>query len=442
MTFSAEDEPFIWAVGIEDTNIGWPLGATGRGLDEYEATDHYNQWKSDFDLVAESGASTVRYGLPWYRINPARDQWEWEWADDVIAYAAGTLGLNLIIDLVHYGTPAWLEGSFTDPGYPDAVAEYAGRVAARYAGQVTHFTPLNEPLVTASFTGLRGIWPPHERGDAGWARVVVNVADGIRRTIRAIRASQPDSVIVHVEATHVWTTAEPGLEDYRRHLDERNFLPTDLVLGRVSAEHPLHDWLVQIGIPPLTLASLLDPCPAPDIIGLNYYPELSCRELVMFEGSAVGVVSDGGAVGLRKVVTDFSERYGVPILISETAVEGEPDHLVAWLQEAQKELAGLRDKGIPVIGLTWWPLFDFVDWSWGSDGAVIEEFYTRIDGEVSPIVPPPFAEGIGSYFRPMGLWRLQLNDDNIERVPTIASAEFRRLAETTTTSTNHEGIIQ
>jgi beta-glucosidase len=437
---TTDDHPFFWAVGIEDTNIGWPLRGSGQPLDEYESTGHYDQWRSDFDLVVESGATTVRYGLPWYRINPAPGVWEWEWADEVIRYAAETLGLVLIVDLVHYGTPAWLTGSFTDPGYPAAVAEYAGAVAARYAGLVDHFTPLNEPLVTASFTGARAIWPPYESGDAGWARVVVNIAAGIRASIRTILAAQPDATIVHVEATHVWTTEDPALEKHRDALNLRNFLPTDLVLGTVDAGHPLFAWLLEVGIEAEALEAMRAPCPAPTMIGVNFYPELSCRELVLVEGAPVGVAFNGWTDGLRQVLREFDDRYGIPLMISETGVEGDPEHLASWLRDSAETAMQLRADGMALVGLTWWPLFDFVDWSWGSGGRIVEEFYTRVNGVISPVIPPPPSDGIASYFRRMGLWRLHEGASSLERVRTVAADGYRALAKQPVASIDQEKV--
>ena len=420
----AADHPLFWAVGIEDTNIGWPLRGSGQPLDEYASTDHYAQWREDFDRIVEVGATTVRYGLPWYRLNPAPGAWDWEWADEVIRYAVVELGLDLIIDLVHYGTPSWLEGSFTDPEYPAAVAEYAGAVAARYVGLVDKFTPLNEPLVTASFTGARAIWPPYESGDAGWARVIVGVSAGIQSAIKAIKAAQPDAVIAHVEATHVWETEDEALIEHRDALRLRNFLPTDLVLGRVTPDHALYAWLIEVGIDAAVLARFQDPCPRPNLIGINFYPELSCRELVMVEGAPVGVAFNGWDAGLRQITEEFWERYAIPVFISETGVEGEPDHLASWIEAVATSAASMRADGIDLRGVTWWPLFDFVDWSWGSGGGVVEEFYTRINGVISPVIPPPPSAGISAYFRRMGLWTLHDDDGTIARVRTSAAGAF------------------
>ncbi len=423
MTNAPFAAPFIWGVGIEDTNVGWPLAGSPSGLDEYTLTRHYEHWREDLALAASIGATQIRYGFPWYRINPVHGRWDWSFTDDVVAEAL-RLGLGLIVDLVHYGTPTWLEGSFTDAAYPDAVAAYAGAVARRYGTKIAGITPLNEPLVTASFVGLRGIWPPHEAGQAGWSRVIVSLAEGIQRSIAAIREEAPDTPIVHVEATHIWTATE-GQEAERDLLDHKNYLPTDLVLGRVDETHALHAWLVAQGIEAGRLDAIRRNAQHVDVIGINYYPELSARELTPYEGRVVGVTFNAWTEGLEAIIRGFVERYGLPVLVSETAVEGDDAHRVSWLDAVVALLHRLRSEGVAVAGLVWWPLFDFVDWSWATGDMVIEEFYSRIDGRVSPIHPPRRAAGIDAYFRRMGLWRLETQGADIRRVQTAAAEAYR-----------------
>ena len=61
---------FRFAVGIEDTFV--PQVFPGhRALDEYELTQHYRFWSEDLALAADAGATAIRYGFPWYRLNPA-----------------------------------------------------------------------------------------------------------------------------------------------------------------------------------------------------------------------------------------------------------------------------------------------------------------------------------------------------------------------------------
>src|SRR5215212_3118433 len=75
-------DAFCWATGIEDTFITAPHPATGRTLDEYELTGHYDRWREDLDLMASLGVSAARYGVPWPRIQPEPRRWDWRYADE------------------------------------------------------------------------------------------------------------------------------------------------------------------------------------------------------------------------------------------------------------------------------------------------------------------------------------------------------------------------
>ena len=63
--------------------------------------------------------------------------------------------------------------------------------------------------------------------------------------------------------------------------------------------------------------------------------------------------------------------YDLPLMVTETCVEGDPGKKCAWVDRLVESLLGLRDDGLTVIGLTWWPLVDFVDWSWASGGLAV-----------------------------------------------------------------------
>jgi beta-glucosidase len=417
--------PFVWAVGIEDTIIGTPL-RRGRRLDEYTLTGHLDRWRSDLDLAKEAGATAIRYGIPWQRSNPAPGRYDWEHADRALAYAAEELGLDVILDLVHYGTPDWLEGAFCDSSYPSAIAEYAAEAATRYRGVVASYTPLNEPLVTASFCGLRGIWPPYRVGDNGWAEVVLSVVDGIQQTTRAIRDADPDAQIVHVEAVQLYSTSDESLTASVVEWRERAWLPTDLVVGRLSPDGA--DWLEQHGISEAVLARVSAGAVVPDVIGLNYYPELSPRELVRLDGRVAHVTENRGGAGLVEAATAFYERYGCPLMITETAAEGDDEHRIRWLDEVVRTVELLDRESVPVVGLTWWPLFDFVDWSWASDGESVEEFFVRdrADGVPIPVAPMGTPGGdVEPFLRRMGLYRLDLGGGDLSRISTRAVESFR-----------------
>jgi len=67
---------FIWASGIENTFV--PQTRRGhRALDEYELIGHYEQWRDDLQLARELGVQALRWGVPWYRVEPQPGRWDW-----------------------------------------------------------------------------------------------------------------------------------------------------------------------------------------------------------------------------------------------------------------------------------------------------------------------------------------------------------------------------
>lgn len=423
---------FLWCVGIEDTFIGQPIRHSGLPLDEYFLTQHYRFWREDLDRAASLGVGGIRYGIPWYRVNPEPGRFVWDWVDEVLEYAVHAKGLTVIADLVHYGVPSWVEHGFADEAYPDAVADYAGAFAERYRSLVHHYTPLNEPLITAQFCGRRGLWPPYLTGDEGWARVVLGVAAGIQASIAAIRSADGDAVIVHVEAARL-VHGSDNLAAQAHQEALRAFLPTDLVLGLIDDEHPATAWLLANGATVSELDRLRRVRPRLDVLGINYYPEFSQRELVRHDGTFAEVAVDGGADGLRRSLTAFHDRYRLPLFVSETSTDGDDAHRIAWLRASLTAVADVRADGLPVRGYTWWPLFDFVDWSHSIGDRPMEDFLVRqvgVDGESGFVRPfqPTGAPGsdLTPFLRRMGLWRLKPDDQELRRIETSAAEELRR----------------
>lgn len=424
---------FTWLLGIEDTCV-YPHDPDATSLDEHALTGHSVSWREDLRLAKELGATAVRYGASWPLVHVAPDEFDWSVLDEVLPFAVGELGLTIVADLVHYGTPRWLEHSFADVRYPEAIERFAGEFAARYRHLVHHFTPLNEPVTTASFCGLRGIWPPRLTGWEGWVAVAVPMAVGMVRAIDAIRAADPDSVIVHVEAATLVVTDDDDLRSHVELLRGVGWLPTDLMMGLVRRGHPLRSWLLDNGAEAEVLHWLEEHAVTPDLLGVNYYPDLTPRRIATVDGKVEQVSFNRWDVGLDEVMQAFADRYGIPLVITETSIEGDDALRESWLRESAATVRRLITAGVDVRGYTWWPFFDFVDWSWAAGGSNVEEFVVArvaADGSTTIAPAPPLgdpADGKDAFLRRMGIVRLEeLADGTLVRVPTPAADAFREL---------------
>ena len=431
-----QPDVFLWATGIEDTFIIEPNKRTGRILDEYELTDHYERWREDIALMASLGVPCARYGIPWYRIQPTPDTWDWSWPDQTIDLMLRR-GIEPIVDLVHYGVPAWLSRGLVDVEFPSRMAEYAARVAERYKGRLRWYTPLNEPRVNAWYAGMLGWWPPHMRGWRGFSRVLVSLARAVCLTHRALKEVDDQIVCVHVEPADLYFTNDPSLQAEVEMRQRAVFLALDLITGRVDREHPLWQWLMDLGHAHEDIGKFLAIAVQPDIVGINCYPLFGWKEVVrsgkrittrnryadasllcgdppsptppisrLRRLSGVSVPPTSSFAGTnhpaergRGLINMYWERYRRPIMITETASLGKKR--LQWMEQSVQAVKNMREGGVPVIGYTWWPMFSIVSWGYQRGNKPIQDYMAHL-----------------------GLWDL---DSNLNRIETAVAKKYREL---------------
>jgi len=396
-------EVFTWATGIEDTFI--PQARPGlRALDEYALTQHYTLWKEDLDRAAESGARALRWGIPWYRVQPEPHHWDWRWTDEVLEYMVCQKGLTPILDLMHYGTPLWLENSFINASYPQRVSEYATAVAQRYHTLVRYYTPMNEPMVAADFCGRRAEWPPYLSGDDGYVKVLTAVARGMTLTAQALHAEQPGSLTVQVEALWYYWTRSETLRQRVELNNQAQYLCFDLATGRVDEQHPLYAFLCRHGFSAADLIWFQEHAVQFDLFGANFYP-WSYGEVAESRRSgwrALPKRPDGGAIA--EAIQQAHRRYDLPVMVTETSANADLAGRARWMDETVMAVRELRAAGVPVVGYTWFPLLAMVDWAYRRGRRPLKDYLIHL-----------------------GLYDSQLDADGIlQRQPTPLLAQYRR----------------
>jgi beta-glucosidase len=356
-------EDFIWAGGIEDTFI--PQGRPGlRPLEEYELTQHYEQWRGDLERAASLGVRALRWGVPWYRVEHEPGVFDWKWIDEVLDYMVRDLGITPIVDLMHYGTPLWLEDSFADPSYPQRVAAYAGAFAERYKGLARWYTPLNEPTVNADLCGRRGLWPPYLAGETNYVRLLLHIARGMQLTAQAIRTADPDAVLVAVEAMGWARAASPEAQPAADARDRGELLAWDLVCGAVDAAHPRHGYLVDNGATENTLAELRAGATEHDVFGVNFYPWSAVEVVTDADGTARHQVVPRDGRLLADVLRRCYAHTRKPLIITETSANEDVAGRAAWMAETIAAVRAARAEGVPVLGYTWFPIITMIEWDY------------------------------------------------------------------------------
>ena len=338
-------------------------------LDQMDVSGHATRM-DDYDRIAELGISTVRLGLLWE--HHVRDG-SWEPFDDRLTYVKRA-GLRPIAGLLHHGSGP-RNTSLLDPEFPEKLAAYAQSVAERYPW-IDLYTPVNEPHTTARFSCMYGIWYPHHRSRSTYLRVLLNQLKGVVLSIAAVRRVNSGAHLVQTDDIGRISGTDK-LQPLWSAMNARQWLPFDLLCGRVDRHHPMFAYL---RAEQLTEAEILwfaeHACP-PDVIGINYYPtsdrfldhrpELYPSGHISSEGHFIDVeavrVDSDGLAGIASLITETWERYRIPTAVTEVHLGGRCDEQIRWLADIWSGVQRARESGASCIALTIWAVFGSFYWN-------------------------------------------------------------------------------
>ena len=360
----------LWG-GVECTIVR--LGDDYR--DQIAETGHLLR-RDDIDLIAGLGIRTVRYPILWEAVAPERpDKLDFAWTDERLAMLRER-GIEVIGGLVHHGSgPRYTD--LLDPDFPKKLADYAARVADNYPW-IERWTPVNEPLTTARFSGLYGHWYPHGRSYRSFLRALVNQCCGIVEAMRAIRERIPNARLIQTEDLGK-TFATPPLRHQAVHENGRRWLSLDLLCGKIDPDHPWHPILRKADIAEDEIAAFASGEGRPDLIGINHYltsERFLDHRIHLYPDHQVGgngrdTYVDAEAVRVQMLEPDTGigprlreawERYGIPMAVTEVHHGCHRDEQLRWAAEVWQTCQTVRTEGVDLRAVTLWSLFGNVDW--------------------------------------------------------------------------------
>jgi dTDP-4-dehydrorhamnose reductase len=347
-------------------------------LDQMECNGHATRVE-DIARFSDLGIKKIRYPILWERVAPnGLENADWSWADERLKYLQ-LFEIQPIVGLVHHGSGP-LHTSLVKPCFVEGLTEYARAVALRYPW-VMYYTPVNEPLTTARFSGLYGHWYPHGKDGATFARALLNQCRATAECMRVIREVNPAARLVLTE--DLGKTYSTPLLAYQAALEnERRWLSMDLLTGKLTPEKPMWHYLRSFGVEEADMQWFLDhPCP-PDILGINHYPTSERylderRELypkwshgqneyhTYADVDAIRVRTQAKGdfyVGHYTLLKETWERYGLPMAVTEVHLHGPREQQLAWLQQVWNAAMRLRAEGVEVRAVTAWSLLGTYDW--------------------------------------------------------------------------------
>ena len=305
-------------------------------LDLLRATGHDRHVLRDYKQCKQLGFGTLRDGLRWHLIEKAAGRYDWSsWLPAL--EAAQEAGVEVIWDLFHYGMPDHVDAGSDD--FPRRFADFAAAAVEMLRSSSKEFPlvcPLNEinfaswAVEIGYFTGLG----PTELGM--FKRQLVRAAIA---AAKAIRSFCPNATLV---------SAEPLV-----HVAPRSHRRADIRLAKADrvGQFEAYDWILGRAEPELGG----DPSLV-DVIGVNFYPH---NQWYSDDGATIPM-GHHEYRPLADMLVEARERYGKPLLLTETGAEGSAKP--SWLHYVCSEVREAITRGVAVEGICWYPITAYPGW--------------------------------------------------------------------------------
>lgn len=357
---------FLW--GVATAGYQWEGGDRTSNWASWEraghvkepsgrAADGWNRFEADFDLARGLGLNAFRFSLEWSRIEPAPGVID----PDAVAHyhrvfaAARARGLTPIVTLVHYTYPAWLDAqapkglsAWEVPGMVEHYAHYVAFVAREFGGDIKYYLTFNEPTVMVEAGYLGGMWPPGKKDLGAFLRASGNLIAAHARAYDVIHAHDADAMVSFNNYAAAYQLGFDPAQSTMRAPGDDWFLKafSSMLPGRTDAH----------GRPRL------------DFVAVDYYKRLSLPVQVVPPSPSQWTVYPDGFI---EVLERYHKVFNLPILVAENgfATDNDKPRADGWTREAYlvAHVAAVQramQRGIPLLGYTYWTLTD--NWEWGS----------------------------------------------------------------------------
>lgn len=356
----------FWMAGFE---CATGFNREREWIDQIAATYHDARADEDFAACRRMGLRTAREGIRWPLVDRGL-RYDFESFKHRLD-AAQRHGIELIYDLFHYGYPHKVDPMGDE--FVERFADYCYETARFLRTQSDgpyYFTPINEPSYFAWAGGEAAVFAPYLTGQA--YDLKVQLARAAIQGINAIRSVLPAARMVNADP---FCRVVPPLDrpDLQGEADFFNdvavFESWDMLSGRK---------LPELGGSPAHL----------DIVGINYY---WTNQWIHGEPGNTLLESDPRCWPLREVIRNVWERYGNPIIVSETTHS--QANKAWWLRSVADEAVAVLREGIPLHGVCLYPVLGMPEWHDRTVWAHMGLWELEEDGRRS--LHGPMAEALG-----------------------------------------------
>ncbi|GJE93439.1 glycoside hydrolase family 1 protein [Phanerochaete sordida] len=425
-------------------------GKTLDGRDGDVATDSYNRWREDLDLLVHYGVKSYRFSLAWSRIiplggrnDPVNEAGIKFYSDFIDALLER--GIIPFVTLYHWDLPQALHDRYLGWLNKDEIVQdytrYARVCFERFGDRVKHWLTMNEPWCISILGYGRGVFAPGRSSDrmrspegdsstepwiAGHS-VILAHAHAVKAYREEFKARQGGQIGITLNGDWAlpYDDSPQNIEAAQHALDVAiGWFADPIYLGQYPAymKEMLGDRL-----PEFTPEELAVVKGSSDFYGMNTYTTNLCKAggedefqgnveytFTRPDGSQLGTAAhcpwlQDYAPGFRQLLNYLYKRYRKPIYVTENGFAVK-DENAKPLEEALKDddrvhyyqgvtdslLSAVKEDGVDVRGYFGWSLLDNFEWA---DGYITRFGVTYVDYDTQKRYPKDSGKFLSQWFK-------------------------------------------
>lgn len=385
---------FVWGTataghqveGHNDKSDWWKFEQEGKikdGSKSGAATDYWNRYDEDHDLMIRLGCQAFRLGVEWSKIEPEDGRFDMKAVERYRKILQSLRGrkLKICLTIYHWVLPLWFaeKGGWERPDAVDRFLKYAELVVKELGEFPDLWVTLNEPLVPALAGYLGGVFPPEKKSFALYGKVTGQLLHAHARTYEMIHNNvkkAPDGGPAQAGVATAYQWIEPYGSGRLAGAYEK-------LMSRFFAFGSFRGWdqAVATGKIPFPFGRENYPLlkDSYDYCGVNYYtrnslkydPSRKSQAFIDFEAVPPGIETTqmGWQIyppGFHKILMEVWNTFKKPIYITENGIADDTDsrrpaYLLEHIAQAQRAISD----GADVRGYYQWSYIDNFEWKEG-----------------------------------------------------------------------------
>ncbi|CAN5441511.1 glycoside hydrolase family 1 protein [soil metagenome] len=309
------------------------------------ATDHYNRYEEDFDLLESMNMNAYRFSIEWSRVETEKGSWN---AQEIAHYkdklaSLKKRGIEPIVTLFHFTLPVWFAqmGGFEKRSNVKYFTRFAQKIVSELGTAVRLIITINEPEVYVLQSYVMQDWPPqqHSRIKAMW--VYNNLAYAHNKAAKAIhRMSRRYKVSIAKHSAYFYAGDDAWLSKLSAAISQ--YLSDDYFLKKVIRQ-----------------------C---DFLGVNYYRTFRIYGYRVHEDDRK--VNDLGwhmaPDDIQYALERLYSKYKKPIIVTENGLADARDSdRKWWIEKTIRGMQNAMNNGVKIEGYIHWSLTDNFEWAFG-----------------------------------------------------------------------------